>query len=142
MISTCHECRYCYWKYKRDWESPGFCSWLCRELWRSTRFLHHEDDPGIPVAILELITSHNLIVHAADPQDWPDCTECERLDALYAAAIAYHSPATEAQKITVTEFNTQVGQSKRAARKAGEAKGAARARDSKPPAQGARYDLP
>jgi hypothetical protein len=97
LICACHQCRRCYWKYRPDWDTPGFCSWFCRELWHDKPAAHRADDPGIPAAILELIRSHNWIVHHGDSdfawQFGEPCAECDRLETLHLAAIAYHMPA-------------------------------------------------
>jgi hypothetical protein len=112
MICACHECRRCYWKYRTPWETPGFCSWFCREIWRDTPGSHRESDPGMPVAILELIRSHNRIVHhAAAPLDWVDCAECERL--------AYHSPAPVAPVSIAAEASRRDKQHQSSERKKG-----------------------
>jgi hypothetical protein len=98
VIATCTECRRCYWKYRRDWSTPGFCSVFCRAIWRAERSACREDDPGIPVAILEVIKSHNRIVHHAEESlAWVNCSECERLESVLAAAIAYHLPVQTAE---------------------------------------------
>jgi hypothetical protein len=99
LISACSNCHRCYWRYRRTHPPSGFCSLLCQEVKlisrQQLRAGKDGDGPGIPAAILELIRSHHRIFHRNAPDDdWPDCAECERLEALHAAAIAWHMPPT------------------------------------------------
>jgi hypothetical protein len=102
MIRQCQQCHRAYWRYTRGplgdptiWPPGGVCGQLCHELRIDARQARRDagTGPGIPRAVLELIRSHRRIVHhVSDSTAWfENCTECERLEEKYAAALHAHA---------------------------------------------------
>lgn len=81
MICTCRTCKHAFWKYRSDWDYPGFCSWLCFTL----RVIHPHGETVEDVKFtlrIHLEFSHGGEITGAD---WfPDCRRCEELQEQLA----------------------------------------------------------
>jgi hypothetical protein len=97
MICTCQSCHAPFWRYRRDWPPPGFCSYPCMEVGPKKLAA---PAPRLPEDVLALMRKHRLDEHAiysAATREWTysmlsvhNCDRCEELEAEYAEAITYH----------------------------------------------------
>lgn len=87
-IVKCRHCAAMYWRYRRDFPPPHFCSVPCKE--NHSEQTRSVPPPELPVAIVRAIKDHNRLFHGADSAliDW-DCSRCQKLQEEYAASLNY-----------------------------------------------------
>ncbi len=85
-INCCQNCGNHFWRYRRDHPPKGFCSLPCADG------LKPAGEISIwPRAALQQMHRHLLAVHGTNSVlQWFDCDECDRLQAQYAASLAFY----------------------------------------------------
>lgn len=88
MICSCQHCHLEFWRYRRDWPPPGFCSYP-HFLAGAKRL--PAPAPDLPEEILREIKRHRWEAHDTTSMlAWFECPRCEELEGAYGEAISYH----------------------------------------------------
>lgn len=88
MICTCLSCHLPFWRYRRNWPPPGFCSLPCLEVGPKKL---PTPPPELPEEILREMKRHRWEVHdTASMLAFFDCPRCDELEQQYGEAISYH----------------------------------------------------
>jgi len=96
-VCKCGNCGLYFWRFRRDWPPKGMCSFACNE---QSKKLEPKTPPDQPQNILLVMYAHRRLAHnSSSILAWfPDCEECERLEASYSGSLQYHY-AEEFRKI-------------------------------------------
>jgi hypothetical protein len=101
MICACQSCHVNFWRYRRDWPPPGFCSLPCMEVGPKKLA---PPPPILPEDVLIQIRVHRWDIHATSSiLTQYECSRCEELEAEYAEAITYHVSRITSEILSASE---------------------------------------
>lgn len=88
MICTCEVCRQAFWRYRRDFPPRGVCSLSC---FHDRQNGHGEESLELPHIVWRRLRQHMSMWHnSTSILIWPDCEECEAIQARYAESLNFH----------------------------------------------------
>ena len=89
-VSICIcSCKRPFWRYRKDFPPPGYCSVTCHENRRKKR--GENANVRRPAQILQDMRDHRRLLHdSTSILQWFDCCRCEELEREYADSLDWH----------------------------------------------------